>query len=403
MNAHFAFTRFSGKRVHLGVCGSISAYKAPDILRGIRALGASCSVTLTPAATRFISPLTFQALQAAPVYTAMFDDTAAPSPFAHLEPGQTADAMLIAPASAATMSRLASGMADDLLACQALAFSGPLLIAPAMNPRMWNHPATQQNMTVLQQRGVAFVQPGWGHTACGEYGQGRLAELDLIHLHLLKALSPQDMQGKKVMLTLGPTREGLDALRYVSNPSTGIMGAALAVAAWLRGADVTAVCGPGCPWLPAGIQRIETTSAFEMYEAAKTQWPLADIGLFTAAVADFRPRSLGDAKFKKSSAPDGFDLHFEPNPDIFASLSAAPLPHQKVVGFAAESHNFEEAARNKRRNKNTHLLVGNLLADSFGKASNTVFITDVNGREEHWSNVPKADVAWDILTWLLAL
>ena len=402
MDTQFDFA-MPGKRVHLGVCGSISVYRAPDVLRNIRRAGMQCSVTLTPSAARFIAPLTFQSLEAEPVYTAMFDDLNAPSPFAHLEPGQIMNAMLIAPASASTIARLAAGMADELLACQALAFSGPLVLAPAMNPKMWENPATRANIATLQGRGAHIVAPGWGHTACGEMGQGRLAELETIHLALLKALTEQDMRGVRVMLTLGPTRESWDGLRFWSNPSTGTMGACLAVTAWLRGAEVHAVCGPGCPRLPEEIARHDVHSAQEMFTAASDIWTGADMGIFTAAVADFRPEPVGSGKFKKSAAPEGFSVRFTTNPDILSTLSGSRRPDQKVMGFAAESQDLEAAARGKLRSKNAHMVVGNLIADGFGTARNTTFVTDIQGREECWQDLPKTEVARRALTWLLSL
>lgn len=402
MDAQFDFS-MPGKRAHLGVCGSISAYRAPDVLRNLRRAGMACSVTLTPAATRFIAPLTFQSLEAAPVYTSMFDDRDAPSPFAHLEPGQVAQVMVIAPASATTIARLAGGMADELLAGQALAFSGPLVIAPAMNPKMWEHPATRDNLATLQARGAHIVEPGWGHTACGEMGQGRLAELADIHLAVLRALTPQDMCGTRVMITLGPTREAWDGLRYWTNPSTGMMGACLATAAWLRGASVDAVCGPGCPRLPVGVARHEVTSADHMADEAARLWPGADIGIFTAAVADFKPEVMSGGKFKKSSAPEGFSIHFTPNRDILATLAVGRRPEQKVIGFAAESQDVEAAARGKLASKRADMIVGNLIADGFGTTRNTTVVVDAQGRIEHWTDRPKTDIARDALTWLLSL
>ena len=391
-------------RIHLGVTGSIAAYRAPDLVRQWQDAGLSVSVTLTESAQKFISPLTFTALGAAPVYTALFDDPQAPSPFAHLEPGQVAQAMVVAPASASTLSRLATGRADEILSCQALAFRGKMVIAPAMNPYMWSNPATQANVATLRSRGCLFVEPGWGRTACGEEGQGRLADLREIYLAGLRALSPQDMQGMRVLVTLGPTRERWDGLRYWTNPSTGVMGSAIAVAAFLRGAKVEAVCGPGTPWLPEGITRRNVDSAREMFAAASDVWPSCDAGIFTAAVADFSPDPARDTerKCKKSEAPDGFSIHFSPNPDILKTLSLGRKSGQKVVGFAAESVNLEESVRGKLHSKKADLVVGNLIHDGFGTASNTVFVADAGGREEHWAQLSKTDVAWRILSWLLS-
>jgi len=263
-----AFKGFLGKRMHLGVSGSIAAYKMLDLLRMFKDTGADLGVTLTDSAQKFVTPLSFEALGASPVFSTMYpvgDDV-----FGHLMPGEACDTFLIAPASATTIARLANGLADDMLSCQALAFSGKLVIAPAMNPRMWNNPATQENIERLRSRGHIIVEPGCGRTACMEEGKGRLAPLDEIFLHTLRSMAPQDMEGETVMVTLGPTREKWDAVRFWTNPSSGTMGASFALAAWLRGANVHAICGPGTPWLPEAINRHDVSSAAEMFEAAQS-------------------------------------------------------------------------------------------------------------------------------------
>lgn len=401
----YAFSHYKGKRVHLGVCGSVAAFRAPDLLRWWLKSGLSASVTLTPAARRFVGALTFEALGALPVYTDMFQSD---GPFGHLEPGQTAQAMIIAPTSATTLARLAQGLGDELLACQALAFDGPLVIAPAMNPRMWCNAATQENVEKLRQRGATLVLPDTGGTACGDEGQGRLADLRQIWMASLKALTPQDMAGMKVLLTLGPTREQWDAVRFWSNPSTGSMGAALAVAAWLRGAEVHAVCGPvhGI-WMPGDIARHDVRSAAEMFTAAQDLWPGMDAGLFTAAVADFSPEPHGKEKFKKAGAEAGFSVHFTPNADILKTLAAHRRPDnpQKVLGFAAETvADLPEAVRVKLRGKGADIVAGNRIGQSgagFGSATNVMAVADAHGREEQWPSLSKADVAWRLCSWLL--
>lgn len=407
----YLFSHFKGKRMHLGVCGSVSAFRAPDLLRWWLKNGLTASATLTPSARRFVGPLTFEALGALPVYTDMF--TASDGPFGHLEPGQTAQGMVIAPTSATTLARLAQGMGDELLACQALAFDGPLVLAPAMNPRMWQHAATQENVEKLRARGAHIVLPDTGGTACGDEGQGRLADLRQIWMASLKALTPQDMAGMKVLITLGPTREQWDAVRFWSNPSTGSMGAALAVAAWLRGAEVQAVCGPvqGI-WMPQGITRHAVTSAKDMFEAAQDLWPRMDAGLFTAAVADFAPvphDPSGKKKFKKAGAQAGFSVDFAPNADILKTLAAqrrADTP-QKVLGFAAETvEDLPEAVRVKLRGKGADIIAGNRIGQAgsgFGSATNSMAVADVRGREEQWPSLSKTDVAWRLCSWLLEL
>ncbi|MDR0239103.1 MAG: bifunctional phosphopantothenoylcysteine decarboxylase/phosphopantothenate--cysteine ligase CoaBC, partial [Deltaproteobacteria bacterium] len=221
MESHLRFSPPQDARLHLGVCGSAAAFRALDLLRHWRACGVTVSATLTPAARRFVTPLSFEALGASPVYGDMFDAHA--GPFAHLEAGRVAQVMVVAPVTASTLARLAHGLADDMLACQALVHQGPLVLAPAMNPRMWIHPATQASVTLLTERGARFVMPESGSVACGDEGQGRLADIREIYLAGLNVLFPQDMAGMRVLLTLGPTREQWDAARFWSNPSSGVM------------------------------------------------------------------------------------------------------------------------------------------------------------------------------------
>lgn len=404
MESHLAFTHFTGRRLHLGVCGSVAAYRAPDLVRQWQDAGADVSVTLTPSAQKFITPLTFEALGASPVYAPMF--APADTPFAHLEPGQCCHAMVVAPASATTLARIAAGLGDEMLACQALAFGGPLVVAPAMNPKMWANAATQANVATLRARGVTVIEPGCGRTACMEEGQGRLADLRLIHLAGLRALSPQDFAGRRVMLTLGPTREQWDGVRYWTNPSTGTMGAALAVAAWMRGAEVHAVCGPGAPWLPDGITRHNVTAARDMFNAAADLWPSVDDALFTAAVADFSPVPHGGEKFKKDSATQGFTVSFTPNADILKTLGHQRREGQRIVGFAAETSGLEQSMQRKLAAKNADMIVGNLVGtpdSGFATATNRVCVLDRAGRQEAWPVLSKPDVAWRVLDWLASL
>lgn len=408
-STHLHFSAFRGRRLHLGVCGSVAAYKVCDLLRGWVRDGISTSATLTDGARQFVTPLSFAALGALPVYGRLDDATEAPADeiFAHLEPGQRAQAMIIAPASADALSRLANGAASDMLSAQALAFSGPLVIAPAMNPRMWAHPAVRANVAILQERGAMLVRPGCGATACGDMGEGRLADLREIHVAALRALAPQDMAGLRVMITLGPTREVWDGVRYWTNPSSGRMGASLAVAAWLRGARVDAVCGPGAPWLPQGICRHDVVSARDMLAAAEAVWDAADMGVFTAAVADFSPVSAGPEKFKKEGAADGFSVRFTANPDILKTLAARRSRSQRIMGFAAETAaDLAACVRRKLASKGADMIVGNNVNQQgagFGAPDNTVLVLDRNGREERWPARSKADIAWDLCTWLLSL
>ena len=399
------FAALSGRKLHLGVFGSVAAYKAVEIMRTLQKAGVQVSVTLTEAASRFITPLAFEALGADPVYTRMFGQDEGIM-FGHLQPGQVADAMLIVPATATTMARLSAGLADDMLAAQALAFTGPLVIAPAMNPRMWQHPATQHNVQTLEGRGCIFVYPDSGLVACGDTGQGKLADPYEIALAAAKAMLPQDLAGKTVLLTLGPTREQWDGVRVWTNLSTGRMGASLAYAASLRGANVIALAGPGVPRLPQNVCRVDVSSARDMYEAAKAYWEECDFGIFAAAVADFYPEPFGAAKFKKQDSAEGFTLRFLPNPDILAQLAGTARQDQKILGFAAETEQLETRAKEKLTRKKAHMIAGNTIGapdSGFASPTNSMYVCDIHGREERWPSLSKDDVAWRLLDWLLAL
>jgi len=395
---HYQFDTFHGKRIHLGVTGSIAAYKALDLTRAFLRLNIQVGVTLTESARKFVTGLSFGALGADPLFTDMFAEG---MNFDHLEPA-VADAFVVAPATANIIAKMAHGLADDLLSCQLLAYPGPVIVAPAMNPRMWSAPATRQNWAVLGERGVRRIEPDCGHVACGDTGQGRLAPMEDIFVQTLAALSPQDLKGKKIMLTLGPTREYFDRARFWSNPSTGIMGACLAVSAAMRGAEVTAITGPVDIALPPMIRRISVGTAREMFEAASDVFPSQDIGCFTAAVADFRPPVSPTGKFKKGGAP--LSLAFEPNPDILATLSNAKRPEQLTIGFAAEAQDLEQNAASKLARKNLDLIVANPIDEvgaGFAASTNRVLILDRSGRKESWPQLPKTEIAWRIWDWIL--
>ncbi len=402
-------TRLHNARLHLGVAGSIACYKSCDLLRHLLAMGIHVSATLTPGARQFVSPLLFSALGAMPVYTELFADT---EPFAHLEPGQNCQALLVCPASASLMARMAQGQASDMLSAQILAFPGPVAIAPAMNTNMWQNMATRDNAAVLERRNVTIIQPDAGELACGTQGQGRLAAMPELLPHALKLLSEQDMAKETVLVTMGPTREPWDGVRFWSNPSTGIMGASLALCSWIRGARVHAIAGPGItkallPPLP-GLELHSVTTAGEMYEATASLWDSASLGFFSAAVADFSPVPYGREKFKKAGSPDGFTVAFTPNKDILKAMSSRRREGQKLLGFAAETapdmQALMELARIKRAGKGIDVLAANMVNTrdtGFGAATNAMAVTDKNGREEIWPLMSKADVAWDLCTWLL--
>ena len=404
METHLNFSAFAGRRLHLGVSGSIAVYKALDLLRAWQDVGLRVSVTLTEAAKQFVMPLSFEALGASPVYGHMF--AAGQDPLAHLAPGAEAEVMVIAPASATTLARLAGGSAEEMLCAQALAFAGPVILAPAMNPRMWANAGTQANWQTLLGRGCVGVTPGVGRTACLEVGEGRLADLRDIYLAALRCLAAQDFAGKRVLLTLGPTREFWDGVRFLSNPSSGLMGASLAVAAWLRGAEVTAVCGPGAPWLPQGIERVDVVSGREMMVASEEHFSNADYACFCAAVADFHFSDQSAEKLKKTELGSAVNLALAANPDILATLAARKKAGQRIIAFAAETGELARHAADKLERKNADMLVGNLVnqPDSgFAGANNTVQIWDKRDRHEALPPLAKTEVAWRIWDWALQL
>lgn len=398
---HLLFPIHHGERIQLGVTGSVAAYKALELLRMFKELELIVGVTLTEAAARFVTPLSFEALGAEHVYSAMWDGE--DSAFGHLEPAQQARCMVIAPATANIIGKLAHGIADEILSTQSLAFQGPLILAPAMNPRLWDAKPTQANLALLRGYGVNVLDPCSGAMACGEKGKGRLVPLEDIVASVMRSMTPQDMQGSKVLVTLGPTREYFDPARYWSNPSTGLMGASLAMAAWLRGADVTVVHGPVDLWLPGSIKRIALNTARQMFDACMELWPGMDIGMMTAAVSDFSPVPHGEEKFKKRTLKDEeLRIAFTTNPDILRTLGSNKKPSQKLLGFCAETSDLAAYAAFKLKEKNCDMMVANSIAapgSGFASATNQVIVVDSSGRSEQWPQLAKTEVAWRLLEW----
>ncbi|MFW6324203.1 MAG: bifunctional phosphopantothenoylcysteine decarboxylase/phosphopantothenate--cysteine ligase CoaBC [Desulfovibrionales bacterium] len=396
MLTHAAYPHMRHKKAHLGICGSIAAYKGVDLLRALLASGMSAGTTLTESAQQFLTPLTFQALGADPVHSRFFGNEA--TPFAHLEPGQKSDIMVIAPATAGMIAKIATGLSDDLLSCQVLAHSGPLVIAPSMNHRMWSATATRENWDRLKSRGNTCIEPETGPMACGESGKGRFPCVGTIMAHVGKALADQDLHGKDVLITLGPTREYLDPVRFLSNPSSGLMGQALALAAWMRGARVHVVQGPVESTLPSDIVTTRVQSAQEMYDACIGLWETMDIGCLVDAVSDFRPQSPAESKLKKTELKDDhLSIPFLPNPDILADLGKRKKGRQILVGFAAETDSVISNAQSKLSAKNLDLIVANRVgpADSgFEATTNRVHLLDANGNSEEWDLLPKTEIAW---------
>jgi phosphopantothenoylcysteine decarboxylase/phosphopantothenate--cysteine ligase len=369
------------RRIVLGVSGGIAAYKAPDLVRRLRERGAEVQVVMTAGAQRFVTPTTFQAVAGREVRAELWDP-AAEAAMGHIELARWANLILLAPATADLIARLAAGRADDLLTTLVLATEAKLALAPAMNRLMWSHPATQANIKILRHRGVEVLGPGRGEQACGETGDGRMLEpLEIVAgvERLLPNTESAVLAGKNVLITAGPTRERLDPVRYISNRSSGKMGFALADAARAAGANVTLVAGPVSLPTPNGVQRIDVESAAQMQEAVDAVVGTADVFIGTAAVADYRPAVVAERKIKKSG--ERVEIVLERTPDILASV-AARAQRPFVVGFAAETHDVETYARGKLETKNLDLIAANEVGDDkvFDRDDNSLIVLWRDGR-----------------------
>ena len=352
-----------GKRILLGVTGGIAAYKSADLVRRLRERGADVQVAMTRAAREFIGPITFQALSGRPVRLDLWD-TAAEAAMGHIELARWAELVLIAPASADFLARLAAGKADDLLATLCLATEAPIAVAPAMNRVMWNNAATVANIDLLRQRGVSVFGPAQGEQACGEVGEGRMLEpLELAEraAQLLPCDGP--LRGRRVLITAGPTRERIDPVRFISNRSSGKMGFAVAQAAREAGAEVVLVSGPVALPTPPGVRRVDVESAEGMLAAVQREVAQTHIFISTAAVADYRPANPAEQKIKKTS--DRLHLDMERTVDILATV-AGRAARPFVVGFAAETESVEQNARTKLLRKNLDMIAANEVSHTKG-------------------------------------
>lgn len=377
-----AAVSLSGKNILLGVTGGVAAYKAAELCRLLRKAGAGVRVAMTGAAGRFVTPLTFQALSGKPVLTTMWDDPDGDG-MAHIHASRDVDLILVAPATADFLARLAHGRADDLLSTLCLARSAPLYVAPAMNQAMWSAAATQRNLAQLQADGVRVLGPAAGEQACGETGPGRMLEPAELVAGLLATTAPGVLAGRRVLVSAGPTFEPIDPVRGFSNRSSGKMGYAVATAAREAGADVCLVSGPTCLAAPPGVRRVDVETAAEMRAAVLAELP-ADVFIAVAAVADYRVEAVAPNKLKKSAA--GLHLALTPNPDILAEVAARPdAPF--CVGFAAETENLIAHAEAKRQRKKIPLLVANLAQDTFGQDAAELILLDAAGPH----TLPRAD------------
>jgi phosphopantothenoylcysteine decarboxylase/phosphopantothenate--cysteine ligase len=378
-------------RVLLGVTGGIAAYKSPDLVRRLVERGAEVQVAMTAAAKQFVTPLTFQAVSGRPTRDDLWD-SAAEAAMGHIELARWAELVLIAPASANFIARLAHGQADDLLSTLCLATEAPLAVAPSMNRLMWANPATQANIATLRERGVAILGPAEGDQACGEIGPGRMLEpADLAQGALELLARSRELAGVHVVITAGPTREAIDPVRFISNRSSGKMGFATAQAARALGAKVTLVSGPVSIDTPPGVRRIDVESAQDMYDAVHRELPTMDIFISAAAVADYRPPQAQAQKIKKSGETMHLDL--VKAPDILSSVSASKR-RPFVVGFAAETERVEQHAREKLLKKNLDMIAANLVGEglAFDCDDNALLVLWPGGART-LERAAKADIA----------
>jgi len=386
-----------GKRILLGVTGGIAAYKSPDLVRRLRERGAEVQVVLTAGAREFVTPMTFQAVSGREVRSDLWDPEAEKA-MSHIELARWADFVMIAPATADFIARLATGQADDLLTTLCLATSAPIALAPAMNRVMWANAATQANVATLKARGVHVWGPGEGDQACGEVGAGRMLEPNELAGNVVNAIAPTGpLAGKRVLLTAGPTRERIDPVRFISNRSSGKMGFAIAAAARDAGAEVIVVAGPCTCTTPPGVKRIEVESAADMLNAVMKNLDGVDIFVATAAVADYRPANPVESKIKKTS--ESMDLKMERTVDILATVAArvgAARPF--VVGFAAETDSVEQYARQKLLKKNLDMIAANEVGHDkvFEKDDNALLVLWRDGRRE-LPHAPKVTLARDLV------
>jgi phosphopantothenoylcysteine decarboxylase/phosphopantothenate--cysteine ligase len=373
----------AGRHIVLGLSGGIACYKSAELTRLLVKAGASVQVVMTEAACAFITPVTMQALSGRPVATSQWD-ARQPNNMAHINLGREADLVLVAPASADFIARLALGRADELLSLLCLARPlerCALLLAPAMNREMWSHPATQRNAAQVVADGATLLGPASGEQACGEVGDGRMLEAEELLDEVIACFQPKLLAGKRVLITAGPTFEAIDPVRGITNLSSGKMGFAIARAAQQAGAEVTLVAGPVHLATPRHVRRIDVLSALQMHDAVLPLAAAHHVFVATAAVADWRPAAPATQKVKKdgSGRVPGFEL--TENPDILADVARLPQ-RPYCVGFAAESHDLVRHAREKRLRKNVPLLVGNLGPATFGRDHNTLLLVDADGERE---------------------
>ena len=383
----------AGKRILLIIGGGIAAYKSLSLIRLLKTAGAAVTPVLTRAGAEFVTPLSVSALAGEKVHSALFDLTDE-AEMGHIQLSRVADLVVVAPATADLMAKLATGRAEDLASTLLLATDTPVLMAPAMNVRMWEHPATQRNLATLKADGVAFVGPDAGEMACGEYGPGRMAEPEAIFAAIAAALTDGPLKGRHVLVTSGPTHEPIDPVRYIANRSSGAQGTALAAALRDLGAKVTFVTGPASVPPPDGVQVVRVETAREMLQAVTAALP-ADAAVMAAAVADWRVANAGAQKIKKDASGRAPALEFAENPDILATVAKGALRPRLVVGFAAETEHVVDHATAKRARKGCDWIVANDVSPEtgiMGGTENAVVLISEAGSET-WPRMGKDQVA----------
>jgi phosphopantothenoylcysteine decarboxylase/phosphopantothenate--cysteine ligase len=395
---------FAGKKIIIGITGSIAAFKVAGWVSELAKEEGLVSVMMTSSATKFVTPLTFAALSGNDVYTEMFS-AAKEDTMAHISLGRDADVVLIAPATANTIAKLANGFADDLLTTTVLATRAKVVVCPAMNSRMYSHPSTKMNITRLKELGYLVIDPGCGMMACKEEGDGRLPEWDEVKEYLAQSLSPQNLYGQRILITAGPTREPLDPARYLSNRSSGKMGYALARSAFRRGGEVTLISGPSVLSCPTGVNLVKVRTAREMFDAVLAHAKNCSVVIKAAAVADYRPETTFKHKVKKEQIDT--QLILERNPDILLELGKRKKAGQLLVGFAAESQNLRQEGLKKLQNKNLDLIAVNNISDvntGFEVENNQILLIGASGTESlpYTSKLHTADLIWDRIVSLLS-
>jgi phosphopantothenoylcysteine decarboxylase/phosphopantothenate--cysteine ligase len=389
---------FKDKRILLGVSGGIAAYKAAELARRLAAAGAQVKVVMTGSAQEFVGPTTFGGLTGQPVSGSLWGDKV--NPMEHIFLGQQVDAVVLAPATANIIGKLAAGIGDDLLTTIMLAATRPVLVCPAMNCEMWANPVVQENVARLSARGLTIMTPAAGDLACGASGYGRLPEPEIIVEAVARLVSQQDLAGQRLLVTAGPTHEDLDPVRFLTNRSTGKMGYALARVAWRRGASVTLVSGPTALPDPYGVEVVRVRSAREMLHEVKKRFPAAEALVMAAAVSDYRAENLAEKKMKRGAETQQIKL--VQNADILKEV--APLKkHQVVVGFAAETGNLVAEAERKLLEKNLDLIVANDVNEpnsGFAVDTNEVTLVSREAAPEKLPLLTKEEVAGQILDWM---